>query len=224
MLRIVIIDDQPLFCRGIRSVLERAGCHPILSASPSIVALEATCLKQSPHLAIIGDLSCADPVEVAHLLRRLLPTITLIFLTDNQDEEHFFQAIKVGVAAYALRTTVEEELVEMVRKVSRGEYLLSDSVLSQPRKASRVFPPCREPLPKQEAERRQQVSPLTGREMEIVDFVARGRSNKEIAKALPIIDQTVKNHMTSILKKLSVKDRTAAVVHALQHGWVELGT
>jgi DNA-binding NarL/FixJ family response regulator len=60
--------------------------------------------------------------------------------------------------------------------------------------------------------------------MEIVDFVARGRSNKEIAKALHISDQTVKNHMTSILKKLSVKDRTAAVVHALQHGWVELRT
>jgi DNA-binding NarL/FixJ family response regulator len=181
-------------------------------------------MRESPHLAIIGELSCADPVELAHRLRRLLPTITLIFLTDNQDEEQFFQAIKVGVAAYALRTTVEEELVEMVRKVSRGEYLLSDTVLSTPRKACRVFPPCREPLPKQEAEGRQQVSPLSGREMEIVDFVARGRSNKEIAKALRISDQTVKNHMTSILKKLSVKDRTAAVVHALQHGWVELRT
>src|SRR5260221_214425 len=65
-------------------------------------------------------------------------------------------------------------------------------------------------------------SPLSGREIEILDYIARGNSNKEIAKSLKISDQTVKNHITSILKKLSVNDRTAAVVHALKHGWIKM--
>jgi DNA-binding NarL/FixJ family response regulator len=65
-------------------------------------------------------------------------------------------------------------------------------------------------------------TPLSNREIEILDYIARGNSNKEIAKSLKISDQTVKNHITSILKKLSVNDRTAAVVHALKHGWIKM--
>jgi DNA-binding NarL/FixJ family response regulator len=111
-----------------------------------------------------------------------------------------------------------------VRKVSHGEYLIRDDVLSKPQLASRVLKSFRELTVEEEETNntKDMYSPLSSREVEILDYIARGNSNKEIAKSLKISDQTVKNHITSILKKLSVNDRTAAVVHALRHGWIKM--
>ena len=107
--------------------------------------------------------------------------------------------------------------------MSHGEYLINDDVLSKPQLASRVLKSFRElSVEEEEAPGKDTYSPLSNREVEILDYIARGNSNKEIAKSLKISDQTVKNHITSILKKLSVNDRTAAVVHALRHGWIQM--
>jgi DNA-binding NarL/FixJ family response regulator len=96
-------------------------------------------------------------------------------------------------------------------------------VLSKPQLASRVLKSFRELAVEEETSSTKDLySPLSSREVEILDYIARGNSNKEIAKSLKISDQTVKNHITSILKKLSVNDRTAAVVHALKHGWIKM--
>ncbi|HET7640348.1 MAG TPA: response regulator transcription factor, partial [Ktedonobacteraceae bacterium] len=139
------------------------------------------------------------------------------------DEERLFQAIKVGASAYYTRNITPEELKEAVRRVSHGEYLINDDVLSKPQLASRVLKSFRElSVEEEEPPGKDTYSPLSSREVEILDYIARGNSNKEIAKSLKISDQTVKNHITSILKKLSVNDRTAAVVHALRHGWIKM--
>jgi DNA-binding NarL/FixJ family response regulator len=150
--------------------------------------------------------------------------MAVVILTPSEDEERLFQSIKVGAAAYCTRNITADELIEAVRKVSRGEYLINDDVLSKPQLASRVLKSFRELTVEEEdnGEPKDFYSPLSGREVEILDYIARGNSNKEIAKSLKISDQTVKNHITSILKKLSVSDRTAAVVHALRHGWIKI--
>ena len=110
-----------------------------------------------------------------------------------------------------------------MRRVSHGEYLINDDVLSKPQLANRVLKSFRElTVEEEDPGTKDLYSPLSGREVEILDYIARGNSNKEIAKSLKISDQTVKNHITSILKKLSVNDRTAAVVHALRHGWIKM--
>ena len=107
--------------------------------------------------------------------------------------------------------------------MSNGEYLIRDDVLTKPQIANRVLRSFRELVVEEETDETKDLySPLSSREVEILDYIARGNSNKEIAKSLKISDQTVKNHITSILKKLSVNDRTAAVVHALRHGWIKM--
>ncbi len=156
-------------------------------------------------------------------MRHITTRLAIIMLTPSEDEERLFQSIKVGASAYYTRNITIEELTEAVRKVSVGEYLINDDVLAKPQLASRVLKSFRELAVEEETSPAKDLySPLSGREVEILDYIARGNSNKEIAKSLKISDQTVKNHITSILKKLSVNDRTAAVVHALRHGWIKM--
>ncbi|HEU5425101.1 MAG TPA: response regulator transcription factor, partial [Nitrolancea sp.] len=113
-------------------------------------------------------------------------------------------------------------LIQLVRRVGRGEYLINENVLQRPFVASRVLDQFRE-LSQVDEVPGAVFSPLTPREVEILDCVAHGNSNKEIARLLNISDQTVKNHITSILRKLAVNDRTQAVIYALRHGWIKLG-
>ena len=224
MIRVIIVDEQPLFRQGIRSTLEHMGDCAILGDSTDANDILELVRTASPDVALVdAGLTSADPLELARQMRHLAPRMAIIILTPSDDEERLFQSIKVGAAAYYNRSITTEELVEAVRKVSVGEYLINDDVLSKPQLASRVLKSFREMAVEEETSSTKDLySPLSSREVEILDYIARGNSNKEIAKSLKISDQTVKNHITSILKKLSVNDRTAAVVHALKHGWIKM--
>ena len=230
-IRVIIIDEQPLFREGIRATLQRMGDCEIAGESTDILDVLELARTSTPDVALVdAGLTTADPLEIARQARHIAPRMAIIILTPSEDEERLFQSIKVGVAAYCTRNITPDELMESVRKVSRGEYLISDDALSKPQLVNRVFKSFRElTVDEEEAtnnnnsvEIKDSYSPLSSREVEILDYIARGNSNKEIAKSLKISDQTVKNHITSILKKLSVSDRTAAVVHALRHGWIRM--
>ncbi|MBA2284409.1 MAG: response regulator transcription factor [Ktedonobacteraceae bacterium] len=223
-IRVIIVDEQPLFRKGIRYTLERMGECIILGESTDAAEIFELARTSAPDVALIdAGLSSADSLEIARQMRHLAPHMAIIILTPSEDEERLFQAIKVGAAAYYTRNITSEELTDAVRKVSRGEYLINDDVLSKPQLASRVLKSFRElAVEEEDTATKDLYSPLSSREVEILDYIARGNSNKEIAKSLKISDQTVKNHITSILKKLSVNDRTAAVVHALRHGWIKI--
>lgn len=223
-IRVIIVDEQPLFREGIRATLERMGDCVILGESVDATEVLEMARASNPDVALIdAGLVTSDPLEIARQLRHIAPRMAIIILTPSEDEERLFQSIKVGAAAYYTRSITPDELAEAVRKVSHGEYLINDDVLSKPQLASRVLKSFRELTVEEEDNgTRDLYSPLSSREVEILDYIARGNSNKEIAKSLKISDQTVKNHITSILKKLSVNDRTAAVVHALRHGWIKM--
>jgi DNA-binding NarL/FixJ family response regulator len=224
-IRVIIIDEQPLFREGIHATLERMGDCEIVGESTDaadVLEIARTC---NPDVALIdAGLTSSDPLDIARQARHIAPRLAIILLTPSEDEERLFQAIKVGAAAYCSRYISTDELTETVRKVSHGEYLIRDDVLSKPQLANRVLKSFRELTVEEEETNntKDMYSPLSSREVEILDYIARGNSNKEIAKSLKISDQTVKNHITSILKKLSVNDRTAAVVHALRHGWIKM--
>jgi DNA-binding NarL/FixJ family response regulator len=224
-IRVIIIDEQPLFREGIRATLQRMGDCVIVGESTDMGDVLELARTSNPDVALIdAGLTSSDPLEIARQARHIAPRMAVVILTPSEDEERLFQSIKVGAAAYCTRNITAEELIEAVRKVSRGEYLINDDVLSKPQLASRVLKSFRELTVEEEdnGEPKDFYSPLSSREVEILDYIARGNSNKEIAKSLKISDQTVKNHITSILKKLSVSDRTAAVVHALRHGWIKI--
>ena len=223
-IRVIIIDQQPLFREGVRATLQRMeGCEIVGESTDAYDVLELA-RTHNPDVALIdAGLTTADPLEIARQARHLAPHMAIIMLTPSEDEERLFQSIKVGAAAYYTRDITPDDLTAAVRKVSNGEYLIRDDVLAKPQIANRVLKSFRELVVEEEAaETKDLYSPLSSREVEILDYIARGNSNKEIAKSLKISDQTVKNHITSILKKLSVNDRTAAVVHALRHGWIKM--
>lgn len=223
-IRVIIIDEQPLFREGIRATLERMGDCTIVGESTDAADVFEIARLTNPDVALIdAGLTSSDPLEIARQTRHLAPRMAIIILTPSEDEERLFQSIKVGAAAYYSRNITPDALADAVRKVSHGEYLINDDVLSKPQLASRVLKSFRElTVEEEDGGTKELYSPLSSREVEILDYIARGNSNKEIAKSLKISDQTVKNHITSILKKLSVNDRTAAVVHALRHGWIKI--
>ncbi len=223
-IRVIVIDEQPLFRAGIRATLESMGDCQIVGESVDMAEVLELARVHNPDVALIDTgLLASDPLEIARQARHLVPRMAIIMLTPSEDEERLFQSIKVGAAAYYTRNITPDNLMDAVRKVSNGEYLIQDDVLSKPQLASRVLKSFRElTVEEEESEAKDLYSPLSTREVEILDYIARGNSNKEIAKSLKISDQTVKNHITSILKKLSVNDRTAAVVHALRHGWIKM--
>ncbi len=226
-IRVLIVDEQPLFRAGIRATLEQMGDCTIIGTPTNPAEIFELARIGHPDVALIdAGLTNADSLEIARQLRHLAPHIGVIILTPTEDEERLFQSIKVGAAAYYTRNLKLEELEDAIRRVSKGEYLINDDVLAKPQLANRVLKSFRE-LTHEESEPQIFInpdSPLSSREVEILDYIARGNSNKEIAKSLKISDQTVKNHITSILKKLAVNDRTAAVVHALRQGWIKMNS
>jgi DNA-binding NarL/FixJ family response regulator len=160
-------------------------------------------------------------LEVTRTVRRAQPHIAVIILTVNEDDEQLFNATRVGAAACLTKDVSAGQLLNAIRTVGEGHFPINDTILSRPMVASRMLNQFRE-LTSTESEGEEAIfAPLTGREMEILDCIARGHSNKEAARSLNISDQTVKNHITSILRKLAVNDRTQAVVYAARHGWIK---
>jgi DNA-binding NarL/FixJ family response regulator len=219
---ILIVDDHPLFRSGIRWSLEQVpNFHVVGEASDGGEAIRLAD-ERSPDVILV-DLSLPgmNGLEVARALKRRQPQAGVVILTMHQDDEQLFNAIRAGASAYCTKDIEPNELIDVIARVARGEYLINEMVLSRPFVASRVLDQFRE-LSRMDRSSIGFFSPLTPREIEILDCVARGHSNKEIAQLLGISDQTVKNHITSILRKLAVNDRTQAVIYALRHGWIRL--
>ena len=221
-IQIVIVDDHPLFRRGIRWSLENE--HDLLvvgEAGDGQSAIQQIDVLIPDVVLIDINMPQMSGLEVTRVIKRRHPQTSVIVLTMQEDDEQLFDAIRVGAAAYATKDIDAEELIRLIRRVARGEYLINENVLSRPFVASRVLDQFRE-LSQMDSVNEGVFSPLTPREVEILDCVAQGNSNKEIARILNISDQTVKNHITSILRKLAVNDRTQAVIYALRHGWIKL--
>lgn len=221
-IHILIVDDHPLFRRGIRWSLESETDLAVVGEAPDGATAINMVDKHTPDIVLLDiNMPGMSGIEVARVLKRRHPRLGIVIVTMHEDDEQLFNAIRVGAAAYCTKDVDPSYIVGIIRRVARGEYLINENVLSHPFVASRVLDQFRE-LARIDHASDSVFSPLTPREVEILDCVARGNSNKEIASFLGISDQTVKNHITSILRKLQVNDRTQAVIYALRHGWIKL--
>jgi DNA-binding NarL/FixJ family response regulator len=221
--RVLIVDDHPLFRAGVRSELEAYPDLQVIGEAASAAnALEAADAVLPDLVLLDAQLRSDNALELTRQLKRRHPQVLVVIMTRIEDDEQLFQSIRSGAAAYVTKEIDAEELARVLRRVATGEYLINESVLSRPHVAFRVLHQFQELSVLDESEDGV-FSPLTPREIEILDYVAQGNSNKEIAFQLHISDQTVKNHITSILRKLAVNDRTQAVIFALRHGWIKLG-
>jgi len=221
-IRILVVDDHALFRGGITNVLSREREFDVVGeAADGRAAIEMAGVV-SPSIVLM-DLSLPAPggLETTQRIRREFPATAVIVMAQDEDEESLFASIKAGAAAFVIKDISPEDLVHVIRRVSQGEFLINDKVFSKPAVASRVLKEFRE-LAVYGQEAQPIFAPLSPREVEILDNIAQGMTNKQVAYALSISEQTVKNHMSSILRKLAVNDRTQAVVYAMRQGWIKM--
>jgi DNA-binding NarL/FixJ family response regulator len=221
-IRVLIADQQPLFRQGIRTTLSQIADIDIcdeVGSSNDVISATGT-LYPDVILLDIG-LSDGNGTNLAKTLKQLLPSAAVILLSPQPNDDELFQAIKSRVAGYLKRDVTLNELVATIRRAAAGEHPINDTFLSQPKVAHQVLEQFQnfswgkgaEPF----------VSPLTPRETEILTYMAKGYFNKQIAIELSISEQTIKNHITSILRKLDANARTQAVITAIKRGLISLG-
>ena len=221
-IRILLVDDHALIRVGMRSIIEHEPDMDIVGEADEPRSAIDAALETTPDI-ILMDLSLPAPggIETTQRIKRELPACGIIMLAVEEDENVLFDAIKAGAAAFILKDVGPDDLVTIIRRVNDGEFLINDKVFAKPAVASRVLKEFRE-LAIYGQEAAPIFAPLSPREVEILDNIAQGMTNKQVAYALTISEQTVKNHMSSILRKLSVNDRTQAVVYAMRQGWIRM--
>ena len=221
-IRIVLADSSRLTAMGIGQVIEKEPeMELVATASDGEEAVTKTLELEPDVLVIEADLPRLSGIKVTQRIRRELPHVGVVVLTAKDDEQTLFEAIRAGAAAYLNKDVDPQELIDAIRKARAGQFIINEKVFSRPAVASRVLKEFRE-LAVYGQDAAPIFAPLSPREVEILDNIAQGMTNKQVAYALSISEQTVKNHMSSILRKLSVNDRTQAVVYAMRQGWIRM--
>jgi len=193
----------------------------IVEASPddNLTAIIETDLPDVILLDI--DAPSLNSLNLGKSLIQRYPAIRLIILTSEINNDELFEAIRIGAAAYLDKKATMQELEGIIRRVSRGEYPINDSLLATPTVAEHVLKQFQE-MVSMGMSVESVTAPLTNRETQILRYVADGNSNKKIAQILEISEQTIKNHVSSILRKLNANDRAHAVVLAIRRGWISV--
>lgn len=221
-IRIVVVDDHPLFRQG---VIDTISLEPDL-----VVAGEATngedaldvIRNLNPDVAIVDvNLPGMNGQQVAQVLVNEKSSTRIMLLTAYDDTEQKLHAIKVGAAGYCVKDVQPEVLAQNVREIFNGKYVIGSEVLDAEQLVNWLKPDSDDEA-SYYSEFGESYEPLSKREMEVLGQLTKGMSNKEIATSLGISHQTVKNHVTSILRKLDVDDRTQATLYALKRGWYRL--
>lgn len=212
-IRIMIVDDHPIVREGLVAVLRRDEEFEIMGEAPDGKVAVKRALSLKPDL-ILMDLRMPEMggVEAMQKIRAAAPEIKFLVLTTYDTDEHIVGALEAGASGYLLKDAPREELFNAIRTVARGEALL------QPRVAARLI----QHMTGQTAKAQSGEEDLSPREIEVLQLVARGQANKEIAAQLTITEATVKTHLAHIFQKLAVNDRTEAVTAALQRGIIRL--
>ncbi len=220
-IQIFIISQQSLFIRALEHTF---------SELPDLVILGTTGVNNDVLKAIDNlppDVALLDldgptdaALDLAKRIKARSPNIGVITLTSNPDDNQLFAALKAQAVAYLSKEATADQMVETIRRVARGEHPINESLTNRPKLAEHVLQQFQELSSRSEAEAF--ISPLTPREIEILQFIAKGYLNKQIAAELGISEQTIKNHVTSILRKLNANARTEAVVVAIKQGLIKL--
>lgn len=219
-IRVAVVDDHYFFRQGVRDVLNADPNITVVAESgDGQEALEMLRIVQ-PDVALLDvNLPNLNGLQITQQIRNDYPNIRVIILTAYDDEEQIYHAIRIGAFAYFPKDVAPSQLLDTVHTVAQGYYVIANKRMTPEQTEQWLL----------ELYRRYGLnpedstfSPLTNREMEILELIIEGLSNKGIAARLGISQQTVKNHVTSILAKLNCSDRTQAAIYALRHGWVRL--
>lgn len=215
MMRILLVDDHVLFRKGVAALLApRQDMQVVGEAGDGLEAIEAARrLMPDVILMDIGMPNC-DGLAATRCIKREMPHVKIIMLTVSDDDQHLFEAIKCGAQGYLLKNLEPDQLHNMLESISRGEAPLSGVI------AARILKEFTQPElgSPRDAEI---VDQLTPREIEILELVVDGKTNREIASELVISENTVKIHLRNILEKLHLQNRIQAAVYAVREGLIQ---
>ena len=213
MIRVVLVDDQTLVRRGIKSLLDLSGDVTVIAEADNGDEAIAVIRREAPDVVLLDvRMPGKSGLEVLRALGADGKPPPTILLTTFDDDEVLLEAVRAGARGYLLKDVSLEQLTEAIRAVARGETAIrpavTERVLRGLERTRRDFDALNPP------------DALTRRELEILRLMAGGYSNREIAGALSVAEGTVKNHASTILSKLGVRDRTRAVLKALERGYI----
>ena len=215
-LRILLADDHTLFRKGVESLLASRQHFEIVGSASNGREAIALAKKTLPDIILMDiDMPECNGLEATREIKRELPDVKIVMLTVSDDDENLFQAIMDGAQGYLLKDLEVGQLFDMLEGISRGEAPLSGVVaariLTEFTRHESKGPPEPDPGPVQDT-----TDKLSAREIEVLQLVVDGKSNREIANSLVITENTVKNHLSSILQKLHLNNRIQAAVYAVR--------
>jgi two-component system, NarL family, response regulator LiaR len=213
VIRVLIVDDHKVVRDGMQFLLDQEEDIEVVGqCADGLEAVEAV-TRLLPNVVLLDLLMPnLDGLGALRRIKAHSPSTQVVVLTSHTGEEHMFEAIKAGATSYLLKTAGAREVIDAVTSAARGESVLDPSV------AGRVLEELRSPSHRTPAPGSQ----LTRREIDVLTLVARGRNNRAIGQELFIGEETVKTHISNILAKLHLADRTQAAIYALQQGLVPL--
>lgn len=219
---LLVVDDHPLFRQGVVDALSLESDMAVVAQSANGEEGLSLIRTLRPTVAVLDvNLPGMNGQQITHLVtQEKLPTRVLL-MTGYDDVEQAIHAALAGAAAYCSKDIQPQSLPRIIREVVDGKYVIGEQVMNR-RELEQWVEDQMEGARRSYSEPGSPFHPLSDREMEVLACVVRGLSNKEIASLLGISHQTVKNHVTAILRKFGVEDRTQAVVYALKRGWVTL--
>jgi NarL family two-component system response regulator LiaR len=211
VIRVLIVDDHKVVRQGLRFLLQQEHDIEVVGeAGDGDEAVKAVS-DQVPAVVLLDLLMPkTDGLTTLRMIKQVSPATQVVILTSHHGDEQLFDAIKAGAISYVLKTAGVDAVVESVRAAARGESLLDPIV------AAKVLEEVRRARPRDSPDE------LSKREIEVLSALARGRSNKEIARELSIGEETVKTHVSNILSKLHLADRTQAAIYGLKQRLVPL--
>lgn len=217
-IQVVLVDDQSLFLEGLRTLLSLDESLEVVGeCSNGQEALEV-CRRLKPSIVLMDlNMPVMDGVAATKAIKQEMPEINVLTLTTFDDDERVFDALKAGSSGYLLKDTPSKQLVDAIKTVSSGESFLQPSIAS---KVLAEFTRMSAPTLVAEKKPVKLLEPLSSREEEVLIWLSRGCSNKEIAGHLSLAEGTVKNHVSNVLGKLGVLDRTQAALMARDLGLI----
>lgn len=214
-IKVMLVDDHPLVRQGIKQLLGLENDFQVVGEAQDGAEVVEKAILLKPDVVLMDlNLPGKNGIELTAEIKKQLPAANILALTVDTDQHHVYDIIKAGALGYVLKDIEPDFLYAAIRSVARGDAYIQPCLLSKLLTEFRQFL----------SNDIQTISPdelgLTQREIEIVYYIARGESNKEIAEKLFISEKTVKNHVSSILRKMELEDRTQVAVYAYRKGMI----
>lgn len=214
-IRVVLADDHAVVREGTRQLLERE--PDILVVGEASDGAEAVRLVESaqPKVVVMDvRMPGMGGVEATKIIKERYPAVEVLVMTAHDDDEFVFTLLEAGASGYLLKTAPVKELIRAIHEVAEGQSALDPHIA---RKVVRQFTGGAARQKQQEA-----YEALTDREQEVLELLAEGKTNKEIAESLIISDRTVQTHLSNVFSKMGVSSRTEAVLEAIRRGWLKI--